>query len=122
MAGGMNHWLSSGRRIESTGAMSVQDVCTLLDGPGDYWLLDVRQEEERVREGAIEGAHHIPISRIADRIDEVPLDENVYIFCGSGLRAAVVASILHRAGYQKLTVVFGGVRGWSSTSCPIVDA
>ena len=121
LAGGMNHWLSSGRRIESTGAISVQDVCTLLDGPGDYWLLDVRQEEELVREGAIEGAYHIPISRIAGRIDEIPRNENVYIFCGSGLRAAIVASILHRAGYHRITVVLGGVRGWSSTSCPIVD-
>ena len=121
LAGGMNHWLSAGHRIESTSSVSVQDLCTLLDGSGDYWLLDVRTEEELLRNGVIEGAYNIPIPSIRERMDEIPRDEDVYIFCGSGLRATIVASILQRAGYQNTSVIFGGVRGWSSTSCPIVD-
>jgi hydroxyacylglutathione hydrolase len=52
-------------------------------------------------------------------MDEVPLDRMVYIVCGSGVRATTAASLLQRAGRKDLTVVLGGLAGWSSAGCPI---
>jgi hydroxyacylglutathione hydrolase len=31
----------------------------------------------------------------------------------------IAASLLHRAGWENLTVVLGGLAGWRSTTCPL---
>lgn len=54
-----------------------------------------------------------------DRMNEVPKDRSVYVFCGSGLRSMIGASLLQCQGWHDLTVVLGGLAGWSSISCPI---
>ncbi len=119
LTGGMNHWQSAGLATASTKTVAVQGLCRILDRSDDFWLLDVRQTEELQKQGVITGAHHIPITQITERFDEVPRDENVYIFCGSGLRAMIVASILQQNDYDNISVALGGFRGWISTSCPI---
>jgi hydroxyacylglutathione hydrolase len=49
----------------------------------------------------------------------VPRDHQVYVFCGSDLRAMIGASLMQRAGYSNMTVVLGGLKGWSSITCPL---
>jgi hydroxyacylglutathione hydrolase len=49
----------------------------------------------------------------------VPQQRSVYIFCGTGVRSTVAASLLQRAGWQDLTVVLGGLSAWNSVSCPL---
>ena len=41
------------------------------------------------------------------------------VFCGSGLRSMIGASLLQREGWEDVAVVLGGLAGWSSTTCPI---
>lgn len=60
-------------------------------------LLDVRRDDERAR-GTLNGAIHIPFFDLEARIAEVPNDEEVWVFCRSGYRASVAASVLARAG------------------------
>jgi len=55
----------------------------------------------------------------AGRMEEVPRDRRVTIFCGSGLRSMIAASLLKREGWHDLAVVLGGIAGWRSVSCPI---
>ena len=119
LAGGLNAWQNTGRGTASVGTVPVQNLCRILDESNDYWLLDVRKTEELKKQGAISGAHHIPMAQIAGSIDDIPRDEHIYIFCGSGLRAMIVASILLRAGYENVSVALGGLKAWISTSCPI---
>jgi hydroxyacylglutathione hydrolase len=59
-------------------------------------LLDVRRPDEW-REGHLADAVHIPFWELEDRIGDVPAGE-VWVHCHSGLRAAISASILDRAG------------------------
>jgi len=51
---------------------------------------------------------------------EVAADRPVQVFCGSGVRSMIVASLLRRAGWENLTVVLGGLAGWHSMSCPLL--
>ncbi len=53
------------------------------------------------------------------RMDEVPTDRPVQVFCGSGVCSMIVASLLRRAGWDNLTVVLGGLAGRNSMSCPL---
>ena len=49
------------------------------------------------QEGHLAGAVHIPFWELEDRIGDVPAGE-VWVYCHSGLRASIGASILDRAG------------------------
>jgi rhodanese-related sulfurtransferase len=62
----------------------------------DLVVLDARRDDERAS-GGVRGSLHIPIHELADRIDETP-EGTVWVYCGSGYRASVAASMLARAG------------------------
>ncbi|KUK43787.1 MAG: Beta-lactamase domain protein [Methanothrix harundinacea] len=112
----------AGRESRSIATADVHDLCARLDREEKRkaWILDVRGADELESSGRIRGAHHIHITQLPQRLAEVPRDQPVYIFCGSGLRSMVAASILQREGWENMTVILGGIAGWSSVTCPVV--
>jgi hydroxyacylglutathione hydrolase len=118
LAGGMRAWHTAGLVSASIGTITVQDLCRRLDSEAESWILDVRSEEE-VKRIAIPLAHHIHLPHLPERMAEVPRDQEVFVFCGSDLRAMIGASLMKRAGYDNMTVVLGGLKGWSSITCPL---
>jgi len=119
LAGGMLNWHMSGMQSESTGMITVQDLCSKLDQEEKLWILDVRSDEELQRDGQIPGAQHIHVTRIEERKEEIPRNRNIHVFCGSGMRSMITASILQRSGWKDLTVILGGMAGWRSKRYPI---
>ncbi len=119
LSGGMHSWHTAGKESISIGMVTVQSLCQILDEKKQAWILDVRSEEELEKVGEISGAKNIHITQLPNRLDEVVKDKRVYIFCGSGNRAMIAASILQNNGWEDIAVVLGGLQGWSSTSCPI---
>lgn len=62
-------------------------------------LVDVRTEEE-YKNGYIEGAVHIPVDSIRDRISEFSKNKEIWLYCKVGLRGYIAASILNQKGYK----------------------
>ncbi|MGI8697807.1 MAG: rhodanese-like domain-containing protein [Mycobacteriales bacterium] len=69
---------------------------------GPVQVLDARRNDERAA-GYVRGSQHIPLHELAERIEEVP-DGEVWVYCGSGYRAAIAASVLDRPGRQVVLV------------------
>jgi hydroxyacylglutathione hydrolase len=118
LSGGMLAWHMAGRESASIRTTTVQGLCRLLDANREPWILDVRSDAE-VEAGPVPGAHHIHLTQLPQHLDEVPEDRSIHIFCGSGLRSMVAASLLRREGWEDLVVVLGGLAGWRSTTCPL---
>ncbi len=118
LAGGMLAWHTAGLDSEGIETVTVQELCERLDQDEEPWILDVRSDGE-VERSEIPTAHHVHLTQLPERMDEVLQGQHVYVFCGSGLRSMIAASLLQRAGYDDLTVVLGGLAGWSSVSCPL---
>ncbi|MFW5927667.1 MAG: rhodanese-like domain-containing protein, partial [Thermoplasmatota archaeon] len=119
LAGGMLSWHMAGKESDSVHTVNVHHLCTELDSGKEPWILDVRSEEELEEEGEIEDAHHVHLTQLPDNLDKIPKNEDIHIFCGSGLRSMTAASLLKREGWKDLTVVLGGLSGWTSTTCSI---
>jgi hydroxyacylglutathione hydrolase len=119
LSGGMHAWHTAGKPSEAIELITVQDLCHRLDKDEEAWILDVRSEEELENEGRIMGAHHIHITQLPAHLAEVPRGQKITIFCGSGLRSMIAASLLKREGWQDVAAVLGGLSGWSSTTCPV---
>jgi rhodanese-related sulfurtransferase len=83
-------------------------------------ILDVRRAQE-FEESHIEGAVNVPIHEILRRLDEVPAGE-VWVHCGGGYRASVVASILAANGHHVVAVDDSYGENAASSGLPLVQA
>lgn len=68
-----------------------------LAGRADARVLDVRGTSE-FDAGHVKDAIHIPYTRLAERLDDVPDSGTLFIHCGSGMRAALAAAYLAQKG------------------------
>lgn len=119
LSGGMLAWHTAGLESSAVRTVTVQQLCYLLDEGEETSILDVRGEEELETAGRIPDAQHIHITLLPGRLAEVPRDRTVYIFCGSGLRSMIAASLLKLEGWEHLVVVLGGLAGWNSVTCKL---
>ncbi|NQT24543.1 pyridine nucleotide-disulfide oxidoreductase family protein [candidate division KSB1 bacterium] len=75
--------------------------------PDKDFLLDVRTRHE-VKQGTIHGSYHIPLDDLRDRMDEIPKDRRILIFCAAGLRGYLTARILMQNGFENVYNLSGG--------------
>jgi hydroxyacylglutathione hydrolase len=94
--------LAAGRALNSYPVSDFTGLATAMAEDTEVVVLDARRDDERSG-GGVRGSLHIPIHQLADRIDEVP-DGDVWVYCGSGYRAAVAASMLTRTGRRPVLV------------------
>jgi sulfur-carrier protein adenylyltransferase/sulfurtransferase len=73
-------------------------------------LIDVREQDER--EICSIGGTHIPMAQLATRLNEIPRDREVVIYCRSGGRSAAVCRELGKAGFSNLINLRGGILAW----------
>jgi phage shock protein E len=71
-------------------------------------VVDVRSAREFAG-GAYRGALNIPLPVLASRLQEIPRDRPVVVYCASGRRSSSAARLLVRAGYADV-VNAGGLR------------
>ncbi len=110
LAGGINVWRASGLKAETTPALDIPGLAERLKRE-EVVLLDVRSAAEWAA-GHIEGSIHVPYQQLRDEVpDEVrDQDKPLAVVCGSGVRSALAASVLKRAGVENVEhVADGGV-------------
>lgn len=95
------------------------DVATLEGLLSDGCILvDVREPDEWA-DGHIDGALHMPLASVPDRVDELPDDATVYVVCAMGGRSARAAEFLRARGIDAVNVG-GGTHGWISSGRAVV--
>lgn len=102
--GGPRQWAGSGA-LASLRRATFGDLATATardDGGGHMVVLDVRRRLEW-EDGHVAKAVHIPFSDLPGRAGEVPPGE-VWVYCHSGYRAMVAASIIAAAGRQVISI------------------
>ncbi|MDB2618622.1 rhodanese-like domain-containing protein [Litoricolaceae bacterium] len=74
------------------------------------WI-DTR-DSEQFGEQTIPGAIHIEWRQVIERIDEIPTDRKVIVFCNTGSLSAQAAFALRVAGFDNVVVMQSGFLGW----------
>ena len=72
------------------------------------FLIDVRTSIER-QLGFIKGSVHITLDELRDRLDEIPKDKAIYVYCQVGLRGYIATRILMQNGFD-VKNLDGGLR------------
>jgi hydroxyacylglutathione hydrolase len=117
LAGGVDVWAASGRPLRSYPVTDVDGMEAAMRG-GDVQVLDVRQPLEW-SEGRVPGASHIHVADLPGRVGELATGSTpVYVYCRSGHRSAMAASILAAAGLAPV-LVDGGFPDWVERGYPV---
>jgi len=82
-----------------------------------HLLVDVRTPEEFAG-GHIAGAKNIALQDLPNRLDELPHDQPIVLYCRSGNRSGQAMQLLAKAGYDRLYNL-GGVIGWQAAGLPL---
>ncbi len=92
--------------------MDVREVSVheLAGVVSEAFVIDVREIDE-YEEVRVPGVVLIPLGEVAERIDEIPVDVDVYMLCRSGGRSMRAAQFLAQHGRSPINVA-GGTLGW----------
>ena len=82
-------------------------------------LVDVRTADEASL-GSIPGAVNIPLDNLRERMDEIPKERPVYLFCGVGLRGYLASNILKGHGYADVRNLIGGLKTYEAAIQPVL--
>ncbi len=72
-----------------------------------YYVLDVTEEGER-QAFAYPGSYHIPLGELRQRLDELPKDKPLAVYCAVGIRANTACRILRQRGFADAAILAGG--------------
>ena len=95
-------------------AISVDDLRTKID---DYVVLDVREDDEWDL-GHVEGAVHVSMAQLPERIGEIDPSARVACMCRSGNRSAKVTAWMLSRDFDVCNVT-GGMIAWESRGFPV---
>ncbi len=83
----------------------------LADNPVDsIWIIDVRSDKSYLN-GHIPTAKSFPSGTIMSRLNEIPKDQYLIIYCNVGAMAKIVSKKLKKAGYKRY-IDWGGISRW----------
>ncbi|MBI1355964.1 MAG: MBL fold metallo-hydrolase [Acidobacteria bacterium] len=98
--------------------LSPAAVLDMLSDADPPVVIDVRSEKEH-GEKSIEGSLNIPLSRLRQRLHEVPRERLKVVHCAGGYRSAIAAGILQGEGVPGVTEMAGGLGGWEAAGLPV---
>ncbi len=112
-------------RVEN---LTPQQVATELEG-GGATLIDIREDDERLQNGAIPNAVRAPRGMLefwADPTSPYHREEfdparRTILYCASGGRSALAADTLQRMGYTNVAHLDGGIKAWKEGDNPVEE-
>ena len=97
-----------------THSISVIELQQKINNHDDFILIDVRESFEREHFNI--GGIHIPMQNIFERVNDIPKDKNVILYCQKGIRSMIVIQRLsEKFDYQNLINLQGGMDAWLKT-------
>lgn len=91
--------------------ISSREAKALLDKNRNIFLLDVRTPQEN-SQARLPGTVLIPIGEFERRINEVPRNRIILVYCAVGSRSKPVAEFLSKNGYREVYNMSDGIVGW----------
>ena len=82
-----------------------------VDDGRDVHFLDIREPGE-VRNGVVVGCQWIPMNSVPDRLEELPRDKTLIVYCAAGARSFGVTHWLREQGFEDTWSLVGGLGAW----------
>jgi hydroxyacylglutathione hydrolase len=117
LAGGMSAWENAGYELESLSQLHVKELARQQAQIAEFSILDVRSPQEWAK-GHVPGARHIFLPDLPDQLKTLDKTKPMAVYCDSGYRASIGASLLRSHGLEVLNVP-GSWQAWKSSGLPV---
>jgi glyoxylase-like metal-dependent hydrolase (beta-lactamase superfamily II)/rhodanese-related sulfurtransferase len=104
-----------------TERLSAPFAAELLASAQPPLVIDVRSQREREQK-SITGSMSVPLNHLAEKTDSLPKDRDILVYCAGGYRSSIGASLLQRAGFEKVSEIAGGIAAWEAAKLPLHSA
>lgn len=120
VSGGMLTWSFIGERLAGVEQADTLKATRLYND--DALVLDVREDREYAA-GHIPRAKHIPVGKLAGRLNELEKFRNkpILVTCRSGQRSGRACRILKKAGFTTVYNQAGGILAWERANLPVTQ-
>jgi glyoxylase-like metal-dependent hydrolase (beta-lactamase superfamily II)/rhodanese-related sulfurtransferase len=81
-------------------------------------VVDVRMAREHEQRN-IPGSLNLPLSHLGERLDALPRDRPLLVYCAAGYRSSIGASLLRHHGFQDVGEISGGIESWQAAGLPV---
>lgn len=114
LAPSLTAWAAAGCAFRSLPVVDAETVRSRTRMAAEGWhLLDVRSPSE-VAAHRIEAASNIYLGELPDQLTRLDPSRSYTVMCGSGSRATIAASLLRRAGFERVDLFLGSIGAWLS--------
>jgi glyoxylase-like metal-dependent hydrolase (beta-lactamase superfamily II) len=97
--------------VESSSRLTVTEFEDRRRAVADVQLVDVRNPTETAG-GVIPGAVTVPLPRLTEQMGELDPARPTVVYCASGYRSSIGASVLSAAGFPDVSDLLGGYEAW----------
>lgn len=110
LAGDMTAWANDGYEMSALPQMTVHQ---LREAGDEVQILDVRSRDEW-QKGHIPGSKHIFLPELTQKQNQLERNRPIAVYCGSGYRANIAASLLKQLGFDQVRNVPGSWQAWQA--------
>jgi rhodanese-related sulfurtransferase len=98
--------------------VTVSQAKAMIDSNPSLVLLDVRNQSE-YDTGHVRNAELIPVWNLTQNLDELSINDDILVYCSSGVRSANASQILASNGFLHVYNMLGGIDGWMAAGYPV---
>ncbi len=117
LEGGLKAWATEGKEINRINRIDAIDMATNINSDHINCIDSRRPTEFSVEH--LEGSSSLPLDYINENMDKLSKDEEYHIYCASGYRSVIMASILKSRGFEKVVNIIGGIEALKKTDLPM---
>jgi glyoxylase-like metal-dependent hydrolase (beta-lactamase superfamily II)/rhodanese-related sulfurtransferase len=105
-------------RVALTECLNALFAAELLSSDQPPLAIDVRTPREREQKH-IGGSLGIPLNHLIEKVETLPKDRPLLVYCAGGYRSSIAASLLQRSGFERVSEIAGGIAGWEAAKLPV---
>ena len=103
--------------IETSSRLTIEQLAELRGLETALQLVDIRGPGETAG-GTLPGAREIPLATLTDALAGLDRANPVVVYCASGYRSMVAASVLRSVGFADVSDLLGGYAAWEGAGLP----
>ncbi len=116
---GFSNWANSNEEIEKIDTWVPEKLNKNIEKESIF-VLDVRNKSNWSNPGHIKNAHNIYVGDLKNKLEKIPKNKHIVVYCDSGFKTSIVSSFLKKNDYPNVSNLLGGILAWQNAGYKLI--